>query len=254
MKLIALTKGYFAKVDDEDFEMVSGFKWQAKIGKTNVYAVRTVRAHDGFETTQSMHRLVMGVTDSKAHVDHINHNGIDNQKNNLRIATNAQNCRNRRTPKNNSSGYKGVSFNKKDGKFFARYADAYLGCFDCPMEAARHYNQAAKEHGEGFELLNQVEPMFPTVHHLTRQLRDFERVIATKERIEAYMDKLNKGGLPKKHKGVTFNRKSGNWMVKVNGKYVGSYMEHSEAVSAKDAAINKQNGYNERNHKDKLRS
>jgi len=92
MKEIELTQGYKALVDDEDFARVSQFKWSAQIQYRrdgtikSVYASRNVRKDDGRRTSQRLSRFLMSVTDASYEVDHIDHNTLNNQKYNLRIA------------------------------------------------------------------------------------------------------------------------------------------------------------------------
>ncbi len=255
MKEIQLTKGYVALVDDEDFEMVSQFKWQAQVCENTTYAIRSIKKDDGSTSTQRMHRFIMGVTDPNVQVDHRCQNGLDNQKHNLRIATQSQNNKNRRVSKNNTSGYKGVHFDRKMGKFRATYRfsgkSISAGHFDCPMEAARHYNQCARDNGEGFELLNDVEPIFPTIEHITLRAKQAND---TRERTKKYLQELANGFYTVKYHGVTFDRNSGKWRVILKKKQIGAYITQSEAISARDSEINKQNGNTVRNYKDKLRS
>jgi hypothetical protein len=104
MKFIQLTQGKQAIVDDEDFELLSQFKWYAMKSGHNVYAARG----GGKRRMELLHRLILGVTDSKIEVDHINGDGLDNRRSNLRVATHADNQHNPGTPTNNTSGYKGV--------------------------------------------------------------------------------------------------------------------------------------------------
>lgn len=135
-------------IDDEDFELVSKHRWVRVITKMNkTYAVSLD------DRKVKMHRLIMGVIDSKILVDHINHDGLDNRKNNLRLATKSQNCKNRRSARNSSSKYLGVSKNKK-GYFTAQIGLGNkkvkpLGSFSNELDAAIAYNEAAKViHGE----------------------------------------------------------------------------------------------------------
>lgn len=92
-------------------------------------------------------------------VDHVDRNKLNNRMNNLREATNAQNSYNR-TNGRNSTGFKGVSFHKRQGKYTARIMkdgiSVSLGAFDDPQHAAHAYNKAAIQmHGE-FACLNPI--------------------------------------------------------------------------------------------------
>ena len=94
-------------------------------------------------------------------IDHIDGNSLNNQKNNLRICTQSQNCSNQKIGKSNTSGYKGVSYNKGQGKYNSRIRFnkklIHLGYFVNLKDAARAYNEAAvKYHGE-FANLNKID-------------------------------------------------------------------------------------------------
>ena len=108
MKTIALTQGFVALVDDEDFDRVSAFKWSATKTKTNVYAVRKVQTPLGRTTSQLLHRFIMEVTNPRVQVDHKDHNGLNNQRDNLRPGVCGENCGNRRKTRG-ASQFKGVS-------------------------------------------------------------------------------------------------------------------------------------------------
>lgn len=142
-------------VSDEDFELVSKYRWtRARTDRNCDYAVCMDAPH------VRMHRLVMGVIDQPGvFVDHKNHNGLDNTRENLRTCTKSQNCSNRRPKKNASSKYLGVS-KSSPGRWSAAICKMknyrFLGVFDSEEEAAMAYNEAAKVlHGE-FANLNQV--------------------------------------------------------------------------------------------------
>ena len=162
MKEIPLTKGLFALVDDEDFEELSKYKWSAtKIGNT-FYALRC--SNWDYETKKStfvyMHRQILGLTDRNIFTDHEDRNGLNNQRNNIRIATRSQNLSNVRSGKGSTSKYLGVSFMKRDSVWVAQISKnrkfIWLGRHKTEEEAALAYNKAAKElHGE-FANLNQV--------------------------------------------------------------------------------------------------
>ena len=160
MKLIPLTQGYVALVDDADFEAVNQFKWCAYILRhkddslKNVYAERKFHVSKGKRKTQSMHRFILGLTNPDIHVDHApDPSGLNNQRHNLRTATRNQNNRNQRLRTNNTSGFKGVNWNKRKQKWRAMIevqgVQHFLGDFATPKSAAEAYDIAAlKLHGE----------------------------------------------------------------------------------------------------------
>ena len=96
---IPLTKGKFAIVDPEDYERLSKYKWRVNINRHTYYAQRAIKVK-GKWTSVMMHRDIIKV-ESGMVVDHINHNGADNRKANLRAATIEQNTWNRKRKKEN---------------------------------------------------------------------------------------------------------------------------------------------------------
>lgn len=155
MKLIPLTKGKFAQVDDEDFEKVNQFKWCVQKIKNLWYASRNISI-EGKQKKVLMHRDVMNISDSSLFIDHIDHDGLNNQKINLRQCSQRENLYNKKGNKDTVSQYKGVTFfNKKwvarinkDGK---RY---FLGGHLTEIEAAKAYDVKAKELYGTFAHLN----------------------------------------------------------------------------------------------------
>ena len=98
MKQILLSQGQFALVDDEDFERVSQVKWHAwwNKGTKSFYACRNVKIN-GKRTSEYMHRFILGLkTDNNKHIDRLNHNTLDNRKENMNIVTNRGNHHNMR--------------------------------------------------------------------------------------------------------------------------------------------------------------
>ena len=111
MKKIALTHGFVALIDAEDFELVSGHRWCASKGRTTFYALTTIRMPDGRRTNLKMHRLIMQPP-AEMQIDHVDRDGLNNQRDNLRLATPSENKRNCSTYSNSMSGFKGVCFCK----------------------------------------------------------------------------------------------------------------------------------------------
>ncbi|GAJ01158.1 unnamed protein product [marine sediment metagenome] len=157
-KVIALTQGKVALVDDADFEWLNQWKWYA-FKDPRVYYARRNSYENGKVCTIQMHRAILNPplgSDS----DHINGNGLDNRRTNLRVCTHAENCQNRRKPTGCSSRYKGVSWRKRTRKWRAYIwingRQKQLGCFDEEEEAARAYNKEALEQFREFAQLNVI--------------------------------------------------------------------------------------------------
>lgn len=148
MKEIELTQGKFAMVDDEDYEKLSNHEWCAALVRHVWYAHRRIG-----RTTISMHRVVMGLGNEEVQVDHIDGNGLNNQKSNLRICNYSENNWNSRKRLDNTSGFKGVNWHIRLKKWCARIQvngkRKNLGYFDTAEEASYAYDSASREyHGE----------------------------------------------------------------------------------------------------------
>jgi hypothetical protein len=148
---VPLTRGFIATIDANDASLLSDKNWCAKQDKNNVYAI-SKHVCNGVEHTIYMHRVLMDAK-SGEQVDHKNGNGLDNRRENLRIATHAQNMRNQGVRINNSTGFKGVSFLKESGKWRARIHSngkkIELGSYSTPEAAADAYKKASEQlHGE----------------------------------------------------------------------------------------------------------
>lgn len=158
---IPLSRDLAALVDDDDYEQVMQHKWSASPSNRTSYAITGTGAPDGRKTTMSMHKFLTGW----ALVDHINGDGLDNRRSNLRPATTLENNRNRRKASNCTSGYKGVTMNARSQRspWKARIGingkRRDIGVFATAEEAARAYDKAAKEHYGEFAWLN-----FPDAH------------------------------------------------------------------------------------------
>lgn len=148
MKLIPLTQGHVALVDDQDYEDLMRYKWFADIRGCGIYIKRHRPIIDGKNGNIYMHRQIMGVSDSKMIVDHINGNQLDNRRENLRLCTHSQNSMNCKATKGRRIPFKGV-FVRPSGRFGARIMferrQITIGTFDTQEEAACAYDQKAKE-------------------------------------------------------------------------------------------------------------
>lgn len=161
MKKIRLTQGKYALVDDEDFNYLNSFKWHStKITKSakTCYAVRNQR-QNGIKKNITMHRFLMNFPVGKQ-IDHKDGNGLNNQRENLRICNSSENHRNGKIRVDNTSGYKGVTWHKKNKKWqtgltvLGKYI--FIGMFDGKKEAAMAYNKEAKKLFKEFAKLNNI--------------------------------------------------------------------------------------------------
>ena len=147
---IPLTRGQEAVIDPADYGLVKGYSWRCAedYGRLE-YAVTTAKQTDGSRRTVRMHSLIMGAKPGQA-VDHINGDGLDNRRQNLRFADDRRNQANQHSVRGRSR-FKGVYL--KSGRWCAKIKERgtqqHLGYFDDEVDAAIAYDQAAlKMHGE----------------------------------------------------------------------------------------------------------
>lgn len=220
MKQIPLSgkygKGKFALVDDEDYEELIKNKWWATKGKT--YAIGRVAGKAAL-----MHRIVMGVTHLFIVVDHKDGNSLNNQKENLRICSAAENARNRMPVNSKHSRFKGVT---QKGAHWEAYIKKnskriHLGMYMSEEEAAHAYNVAASELFGEFAALNNLEPIINSLK-ITRYHRK------------------KKADMASKYRGVCRSTDSSSWraVISINGKqkHLGSFSSEIEAAKAYNKA------------------
>ena len=152
--------GRIALVDEADYELVSAYSWgvhehvRPSGATVGPYARAGVRCPDGRYTTLLMHKVISGW----AQTDHINHDGLDNRRDNLREASTRQNAQNRLSHRGTSSIYKGVFWNTRQARWQAKITvggrQVWLGTYLDEAAAGRAYDAAAIEHFGPFACLN----------------------------------------------------------------------------------------------------
>lgn len=146
-------------VDDEDYDEVMKHKWSVTVNSNTTYVYRTIstnRYRNGkrIRTSVLLHRFLLGITGPKIEADHRDHNGLNNQRYNLREVTHQQNMFNRKKAsrmngQSFSSNYKGVHWHNQNKKWIAKIMintkTIHLGCFTDEYEAYLVYEEAAKK-------------------------------------------------------------------------------------------------------------
>lgn len=146
---VPLTRGYEAIIDAADIPLVEGRNWCALVCKSGIVYAQ----HGAPKGKVLMHRVLLGAKDRAVFVDHRDHDGLNNRRENIRLATPCQNNRNARKRADNTSGFKGVSWHKKTRKWAAQISgkgsSRHLGLYTTPEDAHAAYVQAsAAIHGE----------------------------------------------------------------------------------------------------------
>jgi hypothetical protein len=157
MKEIKLTKCQVALVDDEDFEKLSKFTWYAQKRPYTYYAQSSIKINGKWKRLH-MHREILGLSRDDCRIaDHIDRDGLNNRRSNLRIVNKSINNLNSRMFCNNESGYRGVYKQKDCNRWRASISKNkkafYIGLYKTPELAALAYNyRAIIMHGENARL------------------------------------------------------------------------------------------------------
>lgn len=157
MKEIPLGQALIAFVDEADYEALKDYGWVIDRREEKVYVKRYIRERSKIIGVVYLHRQIMGATDKSVVVDHRDGNPLNNQRQNLRLCSRAENGRNSKISKSNVHGFKGVS-QRPSGRWAAYITfnrrNICLGTYDLKEDAARAYDNGAKQHHKEFASLN----------------------------------------------------------------------------------------------------
>ncbi len=162
MKLIKLTQGYFALVDDIDYDYLIKWKWHIHKNKNRkrMYAARFARKHEWYTNHKHvifMHQEIAKRMELIGSPDHKDRNGLNNQRKNLREATNSQQAANRSKHKDSKNKYKGVHKHapyKYEAHIMCNGKNEYLGIFTTEEMAAQVRDYFAIKYFGEFAVLN----------------------------------------------------------------------------------------------------
>lgn len=206
-------------ISDEDYEKVSKYHWGVDIGiqKSGREYYRVRRCYDGVK----LHRFIMNVTDPKIEVDHINHNPLDNRRENLRLCSRRENLLNKEKCKKATSIFKGVVWSPRDQCWYARIVlingkRKYLGVFTSEEDAAHMYDAYAKTLPDAeYRVLNFPNDLITIPIPTRNKRRDSSS----------------------KYYGVSKIRDKEKWITNNGKKRIGTFMTELEAAQAYDAYI-----------------
>lgn len=143
---IKLSNNKIGMIDQEDLPLINSFRWNANKHGHTYYMEARKKGENGIIRA---HNIIM----NQKYIDHIDGNGLNNCKSNLRIyKTRSQNQENKKITAKNTTGYKGVY--PHQNKFVAQCQGKYIGIFSTPEEAAKAYDKKAEEIYGDFAWLN----------------------------------------------------------------------------------------------------
>ena len=229
MKKVQLTQNKFTIVDDGDYEYLNKYNWYVAKSKYSYYAAFD-RRNKKINKTIYLHRIIMNCPDGKF-IDHINGNGLDNRKENLRICNKSQNSGNSKLRTDNTSGIKGVSWDKRNKKWVVRIKmdgkHKFLGYFSNKYYAKNVYEKVAKGYFGEFYL----DGIRKKDIKLDNEINNIK--LEKKERLRV----TNKSGI----KGVNYNKRNKKWVAQIRinkkvRKHLGYYNCIADAKAAYDVA------------------
>lgn len=213
---IILTRGKVALVDDVDYESVSKYKWYYH---SSGYAGSQI-VIDGKKRYIYMHRQILNCTPTQE-IDHVNHNGLDNRRCNLRVCSRAENNRNTRKRTVATSQYKGVLWSKRKKEWLAFITlngkHNSLGFFESEQDAAKTYDRAVRYYFTDFACTNFPGDEAASVEDIRRNShRRFKQTTSSQ------------------HAGIDYQKRNGRWRVRIKGKVVGYFKTEEEALTARN--------------------
>lgn len=238
MELQIETKRFGIKtvlLDDADYDLIKGYVWHIQYDKGNFYARCNIRVN-GKTKSLKMHRIIMRVANSdNPHVDHINENGLDNRRSNLRKATIPENSRNTGPNSRSVTGYKGVAFytvGPQAGQYAVRIRhngkNHFGGYFNTAIEAAVSYNELAKKYHGEFAWLNKIDET---------ELAKAKLYVPPKKEPKPTQNKTGFYGVTK-----CLDSRKKPFRCTAFGKYIGNYLTAEEAAKAYDEMAKQYHG------------